>query len=226
MAIIINDLLWDNKTRESLGYEAVPMDKRIIGEALFKTREGEMRKICFHGYVKHCSDGYHPVSRKIYIWGKVAEKIAAYAELLMAAEDNKIKFSLEPQFLNVFTLAHEFVNQGIETLLLQVIGELAIDFQRASRNQEVFIRGASLDYENWYSLGAQAFRESDHAEIERELQKPLRDRKYCYQPYQMKINQDVLREKLGQRTAICFNSCWELLPLHEAIKFPTSSKLT
>lgn len=211
--------------------EYIPQDKGDIGKTSICNKEGQTCHVEFKGYVTRYPDA--PSLQKIHIWARVASKTAAYAEVVVQTDEMKFYVEHLPLFPTRFEIAPEFRKHGIKSRFLQVIGELALDYQRvagdreivingqvvATVKREVVISGQPAHFGRWYALGGRVTNIDDHRRIVTELQKPKEDRNwYLQMPYrghmQARISQDSLRESLEETTAICYESCWNQLPVY------------
>lgn len=213
--------------------EPFPLDKGLIGETSICNKKGEACHLEFWGYAMRKPDS--DSLRKVYIWAKIASKTAAYAEVVVQLESDKMKFTVDyqPLFPTPFEIAPEFRKQGIKSRLLQVICELALDFHKvaghseirmgghavSTMRREVVIVGQPAQFGRWYALGGRVSDCNDHQKIVEERKKPKEERNWYFQlPYRghtpVRISEDRLREKLAQTTAICHESCWSQLPLY------------
>lgn len=211
--------------------EYIPQDKGLIGKTSICNKQGKSCDVEFQGYVTRYPDS--PSLQKIHIWARVASKTAAYAEVVVRTDEMKFYVEHQPLFPTRFEIAPEFRKHGIKALLLQVIGELALDFKRISGDKEIVVHGqvvATMEREvvilgqpahfgRWYALGGQVGN-VDHRLIVEELKKPKKERNwYLRTPYrghmQARISQDSLMKSLAQKTAICDESCWNRLPVYD-----------
>lgn len=213
--------------------EYIPQDKGLIGKTSICNKQGKSCDVEFEGYVTKYPDSTS--LQKIHIWARVASKTAAYAEVVVQTDEMKFYVEHQPLFPTRFEIALEFRKHGIKSRLLQVIGELALDFRKISGDKEIVVHGqvvATMQREavvilgqpthfgRWCALGGRVGSVDDHRLIVEELKRPKEKRNwYLQMPYrgrmQARISQDRLMESLAQKTAICFESCWNRLPAYD-----------
>ncbi|MBS0648846.1 MAG: hypothetical protein JSS10_06455 [Verrucomicrobia bacterium] len=210
--------------------EPYPLDKGLIGTTPIIHKNGETCCLEFWGYVMSNLDSAS--LGKVYVWAKIADKTAAYAEVVGELEMGRMKLMVEyPSLVPTrFEIAPEFRKLGIKSRLLQVICELGLDLHRIAGDSEIVVDGRVVStmrrelrivgqpaqFGRWYALGGRVRDDPAHQRIMEELKKPKKERNwYLHTPQRGHmsgvIEEEDLRKSLAQKTAIGFPQCWERL---------------